>query len=71
MTVSSQTAFTDSFTIDSTLGRDVNIKIGVPQSDLTSNLAFHMQLGNGSEFNQTLISRTTSITFPALEVKIN
>ena len=71
MTVSSQTTFTDSFTIDSTLGRDVNIKIGVPQTDLTSNLAFQMQLQNGSEFNQTLISRTTSITFPALEVKIN
>jgi len=66
-TVSSQTTFTDSFTIDSTLGRDVNIKIGVPQTDLTSNLAFQMQLRNGSAFSQTLKSRTTSITFPTLE----
>ena len=71
MTVSSQTTFTDSFTIDSTLGRDVNIKIGVPQTDLTSNLAFQMQLQNGSEFNQILKTRTTSLTFPTLEVKIN
>ena len=70
-TVSSQTTFTDSFTIDSTLGRDVNIKIGVPQTDLTSNLAFQMQLRNGSLFKQTLKTRTTSLTFPTLEVNIN
>ena len=70
-TVSSQTAFTDSFTIDSTLGRDVNIKIGVPQTDLTSNLAFQMQLLNGSVFKQTLETRTTLLKFPTLEVKIN
>ena len=59
---------TDTFSIDDTLGRDVTVKLSIPQTDVTKTVDFAFIQQNGTVFRKRLTTRTTLVHFDRLEV---
>ena len=59
---------TDTFSIDDTLGRDVTVKLSIPQTDVTKTVDFAVMQQNGTVVRKRLTTRTTLVHFDRLEV---